>query len=246
MDIEYLMTLRDIYSKYKSEVSGVVINNHTTNFDITYTHESTAMEGNTLTLLETKVLLEDHISVGGKALREIYEVVNHNKAYQYVKKSIEQDKKLSESMIKDIHQMLTENIMPGGVYRRVDVYISGAQHTPPTPNEMYKQVKYYYDDLTKSQEQNPIQFAAWCHAEFVRIHPFEDGNGRTARLIMNYILMENRFLPVSIPTEMRLNYYSALEEYAINDNLTLFANLIAELEEKRLNEFIRSIQQRPG
>lgn len=146
-------------------------------FEIEYTHNSTVIEGNTLTLMETKLVLEDGISVGGKNMREIYESVNHKKAYRYVKDCIANGLLLTEKTIKDIHAMLVENIMIGGLYRSVDVYISGAQHTPPSPNEMYKQVKDFYGDLTwKGKELNLIELAAWTHAEFVKIHPFPDGN----------------------------------------------------------------------
>lgn len=82
----------------------------------------------------------------------------------------------------------------GGVYRNVDVYISGARHTPPSPNEAYKQVKNFYIDLPCKAEMNVIELAAWTHAEFVKIHPFVDGNARTSRLIMNDQLMVNGFL----------------------------------------------------
>ena len=159
-------------------------------FEITYTHNSTAIEGNTLTLIETKLVLEDGISVGGKELREIYEQVNHQAAFRYVKQCIADKQPLTEDIVKDIHQILMEHIMAGGIYRDVSVYISGAQHTPPGPVEMYRQVKDFYLDLNwKRDSLNPIELAAWTHAEFVRIHPFRDGNGRTSRLIMNYQLM---------------------------------------------------------
>lgn len=112
-------------------------------FELTFTHNSTAIEGNTLTLMETKVVLEDGISVGGKQLREIYEVVNHKKAYQYVKRCIAERKPLDESIVKDIHAILTENIIIGGIYRNQEVRISGAGHTPPAGNEMYNQIKTF-------------------------------------------------------------------------------------------------------
>lgn len=139
-------------------------------FEISYTHNSTAIEGNTLTLMETKVVLEDGVAVGGKELREIYEQVNHQAAYRYVKKCIAEGKPLDEGIVKDIHQMLMDHILPGGIYRNVNVYISGAQHTPPEPAEMYQQVKvFYFDLLHKGEELNPIELATWTHAEFVRM-----------------------------------------------------------------------------
>lgn len=99
--------------------------------------------------------------------------------------------------------------------------------------------KNFYADLRwKNKELNPIELAAWTHAEFVRIHPFIDGNGRTSRLIMNYQLMINGFLPVSIAKENRLEYYNALEEYAVNGSLGWFSELIATLEEEQLNAYM--------
>ena len=116
-------------------------------FDIEYAHHSTAMEGNTLTLIETKAILEDGISVGGKMLREIYEITNHNKAFNYAKARIIEGQPLDENLIKDFHQILMENIMQGGIYRNHDVSITGASHTPPSPNEMYSQIKRFYYEL---------------------------------------------------------------------------------------------------
>ena len=161
----------------------------------------------------------------------------------YVKKCINEEKQLDENIVKDIHALLTENIIAGGIYRNQEVRISGAGHTPPTGNDMYIQIKNFYADLEwKRKKLNPVELAAWTHAEFVRIHPFIDGNGRTARLIMNYQLMINGFLPISIAKENRLGYYEALEEYAVNGNLELFVKLIASLEEERLDTYISLIK----
>lgn len=207
-------------------------------FEVEYTHNSTAIEGNTLTLLETKVVLEDGIAIGGKSLREIYEVVNHKKAYQYVKDCIGKGLVLGEGIVKDIHALLMENIFTGGIYRREEVVISGASHTPPAGNEMYAQIKNFYAELSQKQDLNGIELAAWTHAEFVRIHPFLDGNGRTSRLLMNYQLMGKGFLPVSIAKENRLEYYNALDRYAAHGELGDFVDMIASLEEKQLDKYL--------
>lgn len=207
-------------------------------FDIEYTHHSTAMEGNTLTLIETKAIIEDGISVGGKKLREIYEVTNHNKAFNYAKEKIAEKCPLSENLVKDIHEILMDNIMPGGIYRNHDVSISGASHTPPSPNEMYIQIKYFYRELNEKRGIDPIELAAWTHAEFVRIHPFPDGNGRCSRLIMNYQLMSAGLLPINIRTENRTRYYDALDKYACSGDLTPFAELVAEAEEERILHYL--------
>jgi len=221
----------------------VTIESYNDAFEVEFTHNSTAIEGNTLTLMETKVVLEDGISIGGKALREIYEVVNHKKAFRYVKQCIKDGLPLNEKIVKDIHALVMDNIIVGGIYRNEEVAISGASHTPPARNEMYVQIKNFFVDLMHKKDLNPIELATWTHAEFVRIHPFQDGNGRTSRLIMNYQLMIYGFLPVSIAKENRLNYYNALDKYAAEGILDDFTKMLAELEEVQLDKYISIIPE---
>lgn len=238
VNYERLLEKRAKLVEIRNSNSEKLFDNFDKAFEVDYAHNSTAIEGNTLTLIETKVLLEDEISVGNKSLREIYEVVNHNKAFAYVKKCISENKQLDENIVKDIHSILMENILVGGVYRNVEVRITGAKHKPPAPSEMYYQIKEFFSNINSKSDLNPIELAAWTHAEFVKIHPFIDGNGRTSRLIMNYQLMKNEFLPVSINTEDRLEYFNLLEEYAVNGNLVPFVDFIAKLEEQQLDEYL--------
>lgn len=239
MDYPKILTKKEQLSSVWDTLPKEAVANFNQSFAIEYAHNSTAIEGNTLTLLQTKAVLEDGLSVGGKTLREIYEVVNHNKAFEYVKDCVAKKKPLDESTVKDIHALLMENIFTGGIYRNVEVRISGAGHKPPAPSEMYQQIKFFFADLPqKATQLNPIELAAWTHAEFVRIHPFVDGNGRTSRMIMNYQLMSAGFLPVSIAKENRLEYFEALESYAVQGNLAPFADMIAQLEESQLDEYL--------
>ena len=208
-------------------------------FDVEYAHNSTAIEGNTLSLIQTKVILEDGLSVGGKALREIYEVANHDRAFSYVKRAVAEGRLLDEEMLKEIHALLMENIMVGGVYRSVEVRITGAGFRPPAPQEMLQQMRCFFADMLRQREKlNAIEWAVWTHAEFVRIHPFPDGNGRTARMLMNLQLLTEGFQPISIAKEERLAYYEALEAYAVRGELAPFAEMVAALEEARLDEYL--------
>lgn len=208
-------------------------------FDVEYAHNSTAIEGNTLSLIQTKVILEDGLSVGGKALREIYEVANHDRAFSYVKRAVAEGRLLDEEMLKDIHALLMENIMVGGVYRSVEVRITGAGFRPPAPQEMFQQMRWFFADMPRQREKlNAIEWAAWTHAEFVRIHPFPDGNGCTARMLMNLQLLTEGFQPISIAKEERLAYYEALEAYAVRGELAPFTEMVAALEEARLDEYL--------
>lgn len=239
MDYRELCRKKEVYSRCRESIPEFTMFTFEQAFEIEYTHNSTAIEGNTLSLIETKVLLEDGISIGGKALREIYEAVNHRKAFRYVKECIGKGMPLDEGKVKDIHALLMENIRIGGVYRDVQVYISGAQHMPPSPALMYRQVKDFYADLSwKGKELNPVELAVWTHAEFVKIHPFTDGNGRTSRLIMNYQLMAEGFPPVSIAKEDRLEYFKALEAYAVEGDLQPFAELVAGLVDRQMERYI--------
>ena len=238
MDFKRISDKKAEFEQKKTKINAVTLSSYEKDFELRFTHHSTAIEGNSLTLMETKVVLEDGVSVGGKKLREIYEVINHKKAYEYVKRCIAENIPLTENTVKDLHAMLTENIIVGGIYRNQEVRISGAGFMSPAGNEMYVQIKGFYEDLKSKTELNPIELAAWTHAEFVRIHPFIDGNGRTGRLLMNYQLMSQGFLPVSVDKEERLDYYNALENYAVNGDLTAFADFVAELEEKQLDLYL--------
>ncbi len=243
MDYVMLCQKKEQLADMREHLPKEALQSFDKSFEVEYTHNSTAIEGNTLTLIQTKAVLEDGISVGGKTLREIYEVVNHSKAFQFVKQCVAEGKPLDENTVKDIHALLMENILPGGIYRNVEVRISGAQHKPPAPSEMYRQVKGFYADLPYKAEMNAMELAAWIHAEFVKIHPFVDGNGRTSRMIMNYQLMTAGFLPVSIAKENRLPYFEALEAYAVGGDLKPFAEMIASLEEQRLEEYLGIMQE---
>ncbi|MDE5965587.1 MAG: Fic family protein [Lachnospiraceae bacterium] len=244
MNYDILCEKRDRLQEMRRRLPKEALDSFDKSFEIEYTHNSTAIEGNTLSLIQTKAVLEDGISIGGKTLREIYEVVNHQKAFRFVKRCIADGKPLDEKIVKDIHALLMENILTGGIYRTVEVRISGAGHKPPVPSEMYQQIKNSYADMQHRAEGNAVKLAAWTHAEFVKIHPYVDGNGRTSRMIMNYQLMANGFLPVSIAKENRLEYFEVLEAYAMDGKLHPFTEMIASLEEQRLDEYLGIEQNR--
>lgn len=127
------------------------------------------------------------------------------------------------------------------------MYISGAQHTPPSPDDMYRQVKNFYADLAwKVSELSQIDLAVWTHAEFVRIHPFPDGNGRTTRLLMNYQLMANGFPAISMAKENRSEYFKTLEAYAVEGNVVPFAEMVANLTEHQLDCYLEMAGVGPG
>jgi len=191
--------------------------------DLTY--NSNAIEGNTLTLTETKVVLEDGITIGGKTVREHLEAINHKEAINYLEYIIKTDEELSERQIKQLHYLILKSIDTenAGRYRNRNVLIQGAEHRPPShilvAEQMKELINWYYD---KGQDLHPIERACRLHSEFVKIHPFIDGNGRTARLLLNFELMKNGYPIVIIKNEDRLDYYNALEEYSLKGEIKSF------------------------
>lgn len=211
--------------------------------NLEWTYNSNGIEGNTLTLRETQVVLEG-ITVGGKSIKEHLEAINHEKAILYLNDLVKEDNPITEWNIKGIHQLVLKDIdnENAGRYRRENVTIKGATHTPPdylkVPGLMEKLVLNYenWNDF------HPIIQAALLHGELVKIHPFVDGNGRTARLLMNLNLMNYGFNPVIIKKEDRLEYYEALDKAHTTGDYTDFVKLIVKLEIETLKKYLELLR----
>lgn len=193
-----------------------------------WTYHSNAIEGNTLTLRETKVALEG-ITVGGKTLREHLEAVNHRDAILLLEEIVQQAEPLSEWTIKSLHQLILRGIDGdnAGRYRTVNVRIAGASHLPPVVPELMEQFIQWY--RTEAMALHPVERAARVHSDFVRIHPFVDGNGRTSRLLMNLELMKAGYPAAVLPVESRLAYYNALDADHAEGIREPFVRLIADI-----------------
>ena len=191
-----------------------------------WTYHSNAIEGNTLTLKETKVVLEG-ITVGGKTMREHLEVINHREAILYVEEIVEEGEPLTEWQIKNLHRLILKGIDDAyaGQYRDQQVFISGAVHVPPTPLLIQEKMEGLMK-AGEAQELHPVERAAMLHVIFVGIHPFIDDNGRTSRLLLNLELMKAGFPPIVIKTENRLAYYNALDKAHTSDDYIDFIELI--------------------
>lgn len=211
-------------------------------FNLNYTYESNRIEGNTLTLQETYLVVNDGITVGGKSVREHLEAINHAEAISYLGEIIQKKAVFSERVLKEIHYLILKGIdrENAGVYRTIGVRISGSAHLPPEPyllNPLMEEVFVYYRE--NKSVLHPVILAAEMHERIVRIHPFIDGNGRTCRLIMNLILMQHGYPIANIKGELenRLRYYNALET-ASEDNKHAFYTLIVETVIHALKEHI--------
>ncbi|WP_411681065.1 Fic family protein [Clostridium thailandense] len=211
-------------------------------FDVDLTYNSNAIEGNTLTITETKVILEDGITIGkGKTLKEHLEVINHKEAIDYVEDIVNRNIDIDQNVIKDLHYIILKSINNenAGRYRNVNVLISGSNHRPPehflVPQEIENLIKWYDENKNKL---HPIILAAEFHHKFTFIHPFIDGNGRCGRLLMNLILMRNGYPITVIRMEERNEYMSALEKASVENDLEDFINIIAEAVNRSLDKYI--------
>ena len=211
-------------------LSPSIVKNLQEDLILRWTYHSNAIEGNTLTLLETKVVLEG-ITVGGKALREHFEAINHRNAIYYVEDIIKKEEPFSEWQIRNIHQLILKNIDAdnAGRYRQQNVLISGATNTPPDYTLLNDKMAHFVDWYnSESSQLHPIERAAKVHSDFVGIHPFIDGNGRTSRLLMNLELMKAGYPPCVITVENRLAYYEALDQWMAFGKTEAFNQLVAD------------------
>lgn len=215
-------------------------------YRVEWTYNSNAIEGNTLTLLETKIVLEHGLTIGGKKLREHFEIINHAEAIDYLQDLVQQGQELTPYIIKSLHQLVLKNIADdAGSYRMVNVRISGSQHVPPhytlLPEQMEQLMEWYQE---QKESMHPVRLAAAFHFKFVYIHPFSDGNGRTARLLMNFILMMNGYPPAIVKAEdsARLRYYETLEEASIKGHLQPFEQLIMDCTAESLQAYISAVK----
>ena len=185
-------------------------------FRIGTTYASNALEGNTLTLSETKVLLEDGLTAGGKPLRDCYEAQGHADAYDFMLRAARTRPFIfSEEVLLELHRLFAQRADPekAGRYRDIQVFITGTDYVPPKPEDVPALMRAFIDTLTEEGERlHPVRLAAFAHRRLVDIHPFTDGNGRTARLLMNLILVNRGYPIASIPPVLRLRYINALKK----------------------------------
>lgn len=206
-------------------------------FLVEYTYNSNAIEGNTLSLRETDMVLRG-LTIDQKSLREHLEVIGHKEAFDYVRELVRDKAPLSEKIIKDIHYLvLSDKKDDRGVYRRVPVRIMGAAHEPVQPYMIIPRMEKLLEEYKESKEDIVTKLARF-HVEFESIHPFIDGNGRTGRLLVNLELMKAGYPPIDIKFTDRMKYYKAFDEYHVNGNLSAMADLFAKYLNQRLDLYL--------
>lgn len=202
-----------------------------------YTYNSNAIEGNTLTLRETDMVLRG-LTVERKSLKEHLEVIGHKEAFDYVRQLISENAQISEKVIKDIHCLvLADKKEDRGRYRRIPVRIMGAAHEPVQPYLIVPKIEELLEQYKNSEEDIVTKLARF-HIEFEGIHPFIDGNGRTGRLLVNLELMKAGYPPIDIKFTDRLKYYEAFDEYHAKHNVSAMADMFARYLNKSLDLYL--------
>ncbi|HWQ75664.1 MAG TPA: Fic family protein [Syntrophomonas sp.] len=209
-------------------------------FLVEYTYNSNAIEGNTLTLQETAMVLEG-ITIDRKPLKDHLEAVGHRDAFLYVQELVRENVPFSEAIIKQVHTLvLMDRPEDRGVYRRIPVRIMGAHHEPPDSILVLDQMERLIVEYA-NQKLHPIERAALFHLKFEGIHPFVDGNGRTGRLILNLMLMQNSYLPINVKFADRKRYYEAFDSYYGDGDAGAMVIMVAEYAEEELERYLRCL-----
>jgi Fic family protein len=209
-------------------------------WDVRMVHESNAIEGNSLTLRETELVLSKGITVSGKPLKDHIEALNLAKAWERVKSLAKPNAELTERDLVELHRILLTLIQDGnnGTYRKYAARVAGSNHVPPNPIKVPDLMETLFSEIRTIAD--PVQRAAKLHHGIASIHPFTDGNGRTARLTMNFILLAAGYPPVSIPTTLRQDYYHALEAADSGDFQT-WQNFITQQLEQELDHWLAAL-----
>jgi Fic family protein len=199
-------------------------------YRVGFTYTSNALEGNTLTESETKVVLEDGLTIGGKPMKDHLEAIGHAKAYDYLY-ALMNRMDVTEHDILDLHRLVVEGLEDAepGCYRKKPIIITGTEFIPPKPAELSTRMHVFLSEKLAAwtNTQDPIALAALAHLELVTIHPFMDGNGRTARLLMNLLLLKHGYGITLIPPIVRNDYITALRTAQVEQNQQPFLNFIS-------------------
>lgn len=216
--------------------------------ELEYTFESNRIEGNTMTLRETDLVINEGLTISGKSMREHLEAINHQEAIAFIKDLMNKNTSLIEREVLSIHNLILRGIHPedAGRYRKVQVMIKGSTHMPPQPFLVAKEMEDYFIWYeTNKNKLHPVVLAAEMHERLVTIHPFIDGNGRTSRLVMNLILLQHGYVIANIKGDYdnRMRYYQALETAQTENNKEDFLLFVAQIEKESLERYLDIIGQ---
>ena len=243
--LEELTELKNTWNLHKP-LNNTQLNKLKSYFNLENTFESNKIEGNTLTFQETHLVVNEGITIGGKSMREHLEAINHSEAIDFIEDLVTGREDFNKRTLLEIHRLILKSIdnENAGKYRTVPVSISGSRHEPPQPYLLDKMMEDYFIHYEHQKKRlHPVLLAAEMHERLVSIHPFIDGNGRTSRLVMNFILLKHGYTVTSLKGDLnsRMAYYKALEEVQVNNDATVFYDLIIQEVIGSLNAHLKMV-----
>jgi Fic family protein len=240
MEKEILEVERQHLKNVIKELDPIQLEEIDQKFALIYTFDAVGMECKNRISYEDVKRLSQTKALLGYSEREQKEILNHLKAYEFVKTFAREQKQFTEEVMKDIHEILVEGILQGGVYRNVNINIFGASHQPPDYVKVYDRMAKFFrhlDDFVGTD----LEKATYAHASIAKIHPFVDGNARLAKLVLNYYLIKNDYLPISIPMEQREIYFEKLEKFKSEKEIEPLSSFFKELLIKRYEEVLKEL-----
>lgn len=243
--IDYLKGLLD----NRRPLDKVLVDKLKEYYKVEIVYNSNAIEGNTLTKFETKMVIEQGLTIGEKGLKNYLEAVNLSEAMDFIEDLVNSREPLSERILKEVHYIvLKETVKYGnqyaGTYRSLPVEISGSEFKPPQPYLIQPRMEELFNWYNENKDKlHPVEIAALFHFKLVTIHPFIDGNGRTARLMMNFILMQNGYPPAIVKADDKdkAAYYKTLEKGQVTGDTKPFIQFISNCVEKTLEGYLERI-----
>ncbi len=226
-------------------LSSALVNNLQEWFKIELTYTSNAIEGNTLNRKETALVVEEGITVRGKTLKEHLEAINHADAMDFIQGLVEKKRKdITQRDVLDIHALILKKIDDenAGRYRNVAVRIRGADVILPNPMKVSELMDEFFSWLHNKNTNHPVTIAADAHLKFVSIHPFVDGNGRTARLLLNLLLMQTGYPPALVRKEDRDIYIDSIEKAQLRNNLDDYYHVIYRAIDRSLDIYLDAVE----
>jgi Fic family protein len=243
--LKHLDSLREQWQKSKP-LNRTQLQKLKEYFSVKYTYDSNRIEGNTLSLQETQLVIKEGVTISGKSLREHLEAINHSEAVDFLEDLINEKEILNKRSLLDLHRLVLKSIDSenADVFRKVPVSIGGSAFLPPQPFMLDKLMEDYFIHYNRQKKMmHPVILAAEMHERLVSIHPFLDGNGRTSRLVMNFILLQSGFTITILKgdAESRINYYKSLEEVQTNNNPEPFYELVIDRVKASLEEHLNLV-----
>lgn len=239
MNYQDVIEKKNKLSDIRGNLSQDTINAYTEAFYLIYAYNSAAISGNSISFVEAKVILDDNTSIAGKSLNEVFELVNHKASCTLINEALSKGLKLNSDFVIRLYETLTRNIEPSHLETRVHSKIKEINQSPLKEEEMIEKINELLEKTYKNEDKlNPIERSVLLHLDFIILSPFPAYNGIIARMISNYLLMANEFLPISISNDEKPVYFNSVETYAKTGNYKNLLNLIYELESNQLDCFI--------